>query len=237
MVPFFAASLLICSSFATTPLSLVKDAVRTHSNSHSKVMLTCEKYLGFVQALVDKREISETDTARILDAMVFSAEKHQYQKRKDPQGTPYIIHPIGVSYTLAHLGQVRDADVLIGALLHDTVEDTDTTFEEISARFGLKVEGYVREVTDDKSLSKEERKRLQIADAHHKSSGAALIKLSDKLYNLTDLSQNPPTDWPQKRIDEYFLWAQQVVDQLPPVNSQLKQAVDEVINSYLERLE
>ena len=132
-------------------------------------------------------------------------------------------------------GNVRDTSVVIGALLHDTVEDTQTTFEEIENKFSKSVATLIREVTDDKSLAKEARKRLQVINASHKSKGAAQIKLADKLYNLNDLTNNPPKEWTQERIDRYFEWARSVVDRLPSVNDGLLGAVDEVINSYWEK--
>lgn len=178
------------------------------------------------QGFIDK------DIYRIMDAVAFAAEKHRFQTRKDPDETPYIIHPIGVAYNLMIIGNVRDPDIIIGALLHDTVEDTDTTFEEIDKRFGARVAGFVKEVTDDKSLPKQARKQLQIEHAPEKSAGAAQIKLGDKLYNLTDLSNAPPLDWEKERIDTYFNWAKSVVDALPWVNAPLKQAVDNVIQNY-----
>lgn len=211
-----------------------EEAVRVHSNNHPQVLAECRHYLDVIRDLQREGKLSQEDTMRILNAVAFSAEKHQYQKRKNLDQTPYIIHPIGVSYTLATLGNVHDADVLIGALLHDTVEDTETSFEEIHQVFGSEVEGYVREVTDDKSLPKEERKQRQIDHAKDKSAGAALIKLSDKLYNLSDVLINPPAGWSSERIDQYFLWAQQVVDNLPNVNAELKQTIDEVIASYFK---
>lgn len=172
------------------------------------------------------------DIYRIIDAIAFSAGKHRFQTRKDPDETPYIIHPMGVADHLMTIGKVRDPDMIIGALLHDTVEDTQTTFEEIEQRFGMRVTNFIREVTDDKSLPKQTRKQLQIEHAPEKSAGAAQIKLADKLYNLRDLAKAPPTDWEAERIDAYFQWAKAVVDALPWVNAPLKQAVDEVIQAY-----
>ncbi len=178
--------------------------------------------------------ISADDTARIIRAIRFSAGHHQNQTRKNAAKSPYIIHPIGVANHLMTVGQVHDADILIAALLHDTVEDTSATFEEIRKEFGAIVEGYVHELTDDKSLPKAERKKLQIEHAPHKSFGAAMVKLADKYYNLTDLSREIPKDekgnpWPKERVDEYFAWAKQVVDALPQANPALKKAVDEII--------
>lgn len=176
----------------------------------------------------------ESDIHHILEAVEFAANKHQFQTRANLAQTPYIIHPIGVADQLLMIGKIHDPDILMGALLHDTVEDTDTSFEEIRIAFGERVEGFVREVTDDRSLTRAERKRLQIVHAPHKSAGAAQIKLSDKLYNLNDLLYSPPVDWTKKRTAEYFNWAQQVVNALPWVNAPLKQAVDQTIATYRE---
>lgn len=186
----------------------------------------------FSRTLTTGEGFVDKDMYRIIDAVGFAAEKHRLQVRKDPNQTPYIIHPIGVADSLMNLGQVRDTEIIIAALLHDTVEDTDATFEEIEQRFGIRVANFVREVTDDKSLPKQIRKQLQIEHASHKSAGAAQIKLADKLYNLTDLLKMPPTDWEIERIDTYFKWAQSVVDQLPLVNPPLKEAIDKVIQAY-----
>ncbi|MBS0624323.1 MAG: bifunctional (p)ppGpp synthetase/guanosine-3',5'-bis(diphosphate) 3'-pyrophosphohydrolase, partial [Verrucomicrobia bacterium] len=134
----------------------------------------------------------DQDLLRILHAVEFAAFKHRNQVRKDRQATPYIVHPIGVADHLLTTGLVRDPDILIAALLHDTVEDTDTTFEEIQATFGHRVKNFVKEVTDDRTFSTKKRKALQILHAPQRSAGAAQIKLADKFYNLRDLLHNPP---------------------------------------------
>ncbi|KAF7239573.1 Guanosine-3',5'-bis(diphosphate) 3'-pyrophosphohydrolase MESH1 [Varanus komodoensis] len=151
------------------------------------------------------------DTARLLDTADFAARKHAAQRRKDPERTPYINHPIGVAQILAQEAGVADLAVLQAALLHDTVEDTDTTFAEIEERFGEEVRRIVEEVTDDKALPKAERKRLQIERAARSSRAAALVKLADKLYNLRDMNRCAPQGWSAKRVQEYFLWASKVV--------------------------
>ncbi|XP_033108566.1 guanosine-3',5'-bis(diphosphate) 3'-pyrophosphohydrolase MESH1-like, partial [Anneissia japonica] len=115
------------------------------------------------------------------------------------------------------------------ALLHDTVEDTDTTFEEIEAAFGTEVKSIVAEVTDDKSLPKMERKRLQIENAPKKSMKAKLVKLADKLYNLRDLERSTPKGWTRERVDDYFLWAGRVVDGLRGTNKQLEDELDKLL--------
>ncbi len=222
----------VSQKLVATIFSDTQAAVASYSQNHPGVQAQCEAFIAELRQLLANGEILEHEVARILSGLRFSAEKHQHQTRKGAGQIPYIIHPIGVAHTLATLGQVRDPDVLIAALLHDTVEDTNTSFDEIRAQFGERVESIVRELTDDKSLPKDERKYLQIVNAPHKSPEAAQIKLSDKLYNLTDLLTDPPPGWSAERIDTYFRWAQQVVDALPEVNAPLKQAVDEVIAAY-----
>ncbi len=223
-------SLLLASCLSVFGVSINETHEVVAANSHENVDVL-KTYDAFAAEL-EKSNFSEADMNRILQAVDFAAKKHASQTRKNPEHTPYIIHPIGVANNLLTIGGVRDPDVIIGAILHDTVEDTDTTFEEINQAFGEKVTGYVREVTDDKSLPAMERKRLQIVNASHKSEGAALIKLGDKLYNLRDLSKATPVGWTTQRVDTYFLWAAKVVHNLPDVNPPLKQAIDNVISTH-----
>merc|ERR1711953_394455 len=154
------------------------------------------------------------DTIRIIAATDFAAMKHRDQRRKDAEETPYINHPIGVAQILTEEGGITDADVIIGALLHDTVEDTDTTLDEIEEKFGSRVRHIVDQVTDDKNLPKMERKRLQVENAPKKTKEAKLVKLADKLYNLRDLNRCTPKDWDEERAQNYFIWAKQVVSGL-----------------------
>lgn len=180
--------------------------------------------------------ISEAEIYRILQAAEFAAERHQKQTRHNVQKTPYIIHPLHVARHLLMTGHVYDADILMAALLHDTVEDTDTSLDELRGHFGYRVQQLVQELSDDKSLPKEERKHLQIQNAAKKSLEAALITLADKLSNLSDMLENPPVGWDLERISNYFLWAQEVVRNLPPVNPFLLNAVDDIIEEYWQRL-
>ena len=139
--------------------------------------------------------------ADLLKAADFAAKKHRDQRRKDSAMSPYINHPIGVAHILTDEGGVTDLAVLQAALLHDTVEDTDTSFEEIEEHFGREVRDLVAEVTDDKRLPYAERKRLQIVNAPKKSPKAKLVKLADKLYNLRDLSRETPRGWSDERAE------------------------------------
>lgn len=167
-----------------------------------------------------------TTAAALLQAIMFAAERHRNQRRKDAEATPYVNHPIALAHLLATVAAVDDVDVLRAAILHDTVEDTETTEAELRERFGAAVAGMVMELTDDKTLPKAQRKQLQVTHAPHKSPGAALVKLADKTCNLRDLSTAPPADWPLERRQAYFDWAKQVVDALPPVNAALRAAFD-----------
>ncbi|MGH8558426.1 MAG: HD domain-containing protein [Methylococcales bacterium] len=158
----------------------------------------------------------------ILKAVHFAAKKHRDQRRKDHVSSPYINHPIAVALMLAEIGNVDDPEVIAAALLHDTVEDTDTSPEELEVQFGARVRSLVEEVTDDKSLKKMERKRRQIEHASQLSSGAALVKLGDKISNVTDITNAPPADWDLKRRLEYLDWAEAVISNCPQVNRSLE---------------
>ena len=162
----------------------------------------------------------------LLEAITFAAAKHRNQRRKDAEASPYINHPLQLAHVLATEGDVTDLKTLMAAVLHDTVEDTETSYDELRERFGQKVANVVMEVTDDKSLPKAERKQRQVEHAPHMSKRAALVKLADKTCNLRDVARSPPTGWTLKRKQEYFDWAKQVVDGLPPVNAKLLQAFE-----------
>ena len=163
----------------------------------------------------------------LLDAMMFAAERHKNQRRKDAEALPYINHPIALAHLLATTGGIDDIEVLQAAILHDTIEDTETTEQELRQRFGDTVTDIVVEVTDDKSLPKQRRKELQVENAPHKSRGAALVKLADKTCNLRDMAAAPPADWPMFRRQEYFDWAKQVVDGLPLYSDEMLRAFAE----------
>lgn len=185
-----------------------------------------EQRLSAIDADIRAREIAGDALRLILDAASFAADKHRMQRRKDAEASPYINHPLALARILATEGGVSDPEVIAAALLHDTVEDTDTSLDEIAARFGDRVAGMVAEVTDDKALPKAERKRRQVANAAKKSTGAKLVKLADKISNLRDIAASPPADWSEERKDAYFAWAREVVAGLRGVNGQLEAAFD-----------
>jgi guanosine-3',5'-bis(diphosphate) 3'-pyrophosphohydrolase len=169
--------------------------------------------------------------ALILKAAVFAAERHKSQRRKGAAASPYINHPLGVAELLAGAGGVSDPLVLAAAVLHDTIEDTRTTPAELEEHFGAEVCRLVEEVTDDKSLPKQERKRLQIAHAPAMSAGAKLIKLGDKIANVKDVVADPPADWPLQRRLEYLDWTEQVVVGCRGVNENLERLYDEALRT------
>jgi len=168
-----------------------------------------------------------TDYSALLDALHFAADKHRDQRRKDADASPYINHPIALAHLLATMAGVDDVVVLQAAVLHDTIEDTQTTEAELRARFGDAVTDVVLEVTDDKALPKQRRKDLQVEHAPHASARAALVKLADKICNLRDLAASPPPSWTLERQQAYFDWARQVVRALPPSNPAMLVAFDE----------
>ena len=172
----------------------------------------------------------------ILKAAHFAAKKHRDQRRKDKHASPYIIHPISVALEISQIGGVDDPEILAAALLHDTLEDTDTKPEELEAKFGKKVCEYVLDVTDDKTLPKDERKRRQIEHAKKISKGAALIKLGDKISNVTDVINNPPEDWDINRRKEYLDWAEKVIENCPKVNDRMENKFQEIIKQGREAL-
>ena len=152
--------------------------------------------------------------ALLLKALAFAAHKHRDQRRKDAEASPYINHPIALAEVLAGEGGVTDIEVLAAARLHDTIEDTATTAQELREYFGERIAAMVAEVTDDQALPKAERKRLQIEHAAGISHGAKLVKLADKICNLRDVAERPPAKWDLERRREYFDWARQVIDRL-----------------------
>ena len=164
---------------------------------------------------------------RLIFALTFAAHKHRDQRRKDIAASPYINHPIALANVLANEAHVADENVLIAAILHDTIEDTDTTEEELLCTFGREITDMVLEVTDDTSLPKAERKRLQVAGAGRISHGAKLVKLADKICNLRDISRSPPSGWSLERQQAYFDWAKAVVDGMRGAHPELERIFDE----------
>jgi guanosine-3',5'-bis(diphosphate) 3'-pyrophosphohydrolase len=173
-----------------------------------------------------KRLKTRTSPGLLFDALAFAAHKHRAQRRKDKEASPYINHPIALADLLANEGGVEDPVTLCAALLHDTIEDTETTYAELRRLFGRAIADVVREVTDDKRLDKQVRKELQVAHAPHLTRRARLVKLADKICNLRDLTANPPKGWSRQRRRDYYEWAKRVIDGLRGAHPGLERLFD-----------
>ena len=171
----------------------------------------------------------QNDFALFLSALNFSAGKHRHQRRKDEQASPYINHPIEVANVLWTIGDVSDTITIIGALLHDTIEDTNTTPEEIRTNFGKDVLALVLEVSDNKNLPKHDRKAIQIREAPYLSKRAKQLKLADKICNISDIVNYPPRDWSKQRKIDYLEWAYNVIDGLRGTNIKLETHFDALL--------
>jgi len=171
-------------------------------------------------------QISKEEMNLFIKALAFAAHKHRDQRRKDHRASPYINHPIALADVLCNEGGITDIETICGALLHDTIEDTEATGEELAQEFGAAIRDLVIEVTDDKALPPSERKRLQVVHADTLSDKAKLIKLADKICNLRDVVEHPPQGWDLARRQAYFDWAKQVIDGLRGVHAELEAAFD-----------
>ena len=171
----------------------------------------------------------------ILKAADFAAHKHRYQKRKGKDKKPYINHPIKVAYVLSAEGSVSDPEIIAAGLLHDTIEDTLTTYDELRGQFGQRVANIVVEVTDTKFLAKQTRKQLQSTKASHASAAAQQVRIADKICNLRDILGSPPIDWTPVIKQEYFDEAKSVVDEIRDVNPSLAARFDKLYVHWMRR--
>ena len=163
-----------------------------------------------------------------LKALRTASVAHKFQMRKDGH-TPFINHPIQVAELISSVGNIQNEDILCAAILHDIVEDTPTSYEEVKNMFGKEIANIVMECSDDKSLPKAERKRLQVATVRYKSNSAKIVKLADKIANMNDIIINPPSAWDIERKLAYFEWSKEVVDVgLRGINPGLEAMFDDV---------
>ncbi len=181
-------------------------------------------------------QLTDEKYSIFLRSLCFAAEKHKYQRRKGKNPPPYINHPIKVVEILWQEGSVRDVNVLVGALLHDTIEDTDTSPEEIQLAFGEKVKNIVLEVTNDWRLSKAAMKQKIVDQAPHFSFEAKQIKLADLICNVRDIMNDPPLRWTPTRRLEYVQWAEKVVEGLKGCNEQLEICFEERVTEAKWRI-
>jgi guanosine-3',5'-bis(diphosphate) 3'-pyrophosphohydrolase len=174
--------------------------------------------------------LSLNETRKVFEALAFAAHKHRDQRRKNADASPYINHPIALADLLVNEGGITDYVVLCAAILHDTIEDTETTYEELVTIFGREIADVVQEVTDNKLLEPTVRKQLQVEHAANASPRAKLVKLADKTCNLRDLGSTPPAEWSAERRRQYFDWAEQVVEGLRGENAALESAFDAALS-------
>lgn len=201
-----------------------QEQIYTHPRvlqAFNRVMTTWDAY-----ALTDP----EFPLNKLVVALEFAGKQHVGQWRKDEARTPYIVHPIGVSELLWNVGGVRDGDILIAALLHDTLEDTEATPAEVEALFGKQVLRIVEELTNDPSLSTAENKQRQIDHAPQMSQGAKLIKLADRIYNINDLYTSPPLSWSEEHIAQYIGWGIKLREALKGTNAPLEAHFDQLVS-------
>jgi guanosine-3',5'-bis(diphosphate) 3'-pyrophosphohydrolase len=184
----------------------------------------------------EERTIVSDEFSQLLIAASFAAGKHRDQRRKDIEASPYINHPLSVAELLATEGGSTDVELLVAAVLHDTVEDTATSLDELSQQFGPAISQLVAEVTDDKSLPKEQRKQLQIENAPHKSDRAKQLKIADKICNIRDINKQSPANWDTERKSQYLDWAVRVIAGCKGVNGKLDTLFDQTIDAARSRL-
>lgn len=183
--------------------------------------------------------MNEINLIELFEALSFSADKHRLQKRKDATGTPYINHPLGVARNIAFLDSLtgkEKSDIINGAILHDTIEDTDTTYEEIQIRFNKEVADIVQEVTNKKELSSEESKKYELERAKTLSLPASLIRISDKIENIKDINNLQPVNWEKWRKINYCEWAKALVDNIKIEHVAVKQLKNLFLQRYYETL-
>lgn len=174
--------------------------------------------------------------AALLDGAAFAVRRHGLERRKSGDAIPYSLHPVRVARELARAG-VDDPATLTAALLHDTLEDTHTSAEELEERFGPAVRRIVEEVSDDPALEKAERKRMQVETAPHLSVPARLVRIADKICNVSDVAFDPPPDWEHERRVAYVEWAERVVAGCRGVSPELEGRFDRVLGKARRELE
>ena len=182
-------------------------------------------------------KISAEDVSLILRAFKFAAIRHRDQRRKDKQASPYINHPIAVAETLWEIGEIREVTTLVAGILHDIIEDTDTSPEELERAFGAEICSIVKELTDDKVLPNAVRRRLQLQNVAELSAPARHVRTADKISNLEDIIYFPPAGWSLERREEYVNWAGSVIEGLRGSNHALEKYFGELFMEAVRRLE
>ncbi len=227
---FVLTTLILLISTCFADVNSTREVLRHHSANNSAVLDTYNETVNSWSEYAN-RSGKQWKLEMLLKAVEYAAEKHEGQTRKDAEKTPYIIHPIGVAKLLWEVGNIRNVNVLTAALLHDTLEDTDATEQEIEVLFGSRVLYTVKEVTNDPSLSSQENKERQIEHAPTMSLDGQLVKLADRLYNVRDLNPPPPS-WSDEKVNEYYGWGEKLLEVLRGTNEGVELALQKLINSH-----
>lgn len=218
------AALSLFGGALRADVNSTRELLQSYSANHPKVTETYDRLITEWESC--HRQTPNWDLFRLLTAVEFAAQKHAGQVRKDAEMTPYIIHPLGVTALLWETGKVRSVNVLVAGLLHDTLEDTDATEGEIESLFGPRVLYTIKELTNDPTLEGDAIKEWQVQHAPTMSLDAQLVKLADRVYNVTDLSTSPPPSWPQEKIDSYRSWGRKLLDALRGANPPLEETLE-----------
>lgn len=229
-----SSTILEANQAPSSLIQTTRQQVATLANNNKSVLTVYDNLMGIVQQAAQENVFTSADVDRICAAICFAAEEHQLQTRKNAEKTPYICHPLEVTYDLMKVGQVRDVSVIIGAILHDTSLEKKAAIKELSQKFGSVVANLVKEVKSHPISAQKAHQRDLMIHAADQSKGSAQIELADLLCSLKELSSAPPAHWNKERIDHYFQWAQAVVDRFPEANKPLHDAVKATILAYWE---
>lgn len=230
LVKLLTITLLCLGSYSFADVQSTREVLSSYSSNNQGVLEVYDRVTKSWSEY-DRSHRGEWDFEKLLKAVEYAAEKHEGQVRKDVEKTPYIIHPIGVAEQVWDVGNIRSVNVLTSALLHDTLEDTNATEEEIKELFGARVLYTVKEVTNDQTLSTQENKQRQVDHAPSMSLDGQLVKLADRLYNVRDLDPPPPS-WSEEKVNEYYSWGKKLLAALRGTNEDLELALQKLINFH-----
>lgn len=230
IVFLFLFSLLFISFPSFADINSTREILRQHCQNNPNVLETYNQAATSWSEYANHAD-ADWELERLLKAVEYAAEKHNGQVRKDAESTPYIIHPIGVARLLWEVGNIRSINILTSALLHDTLEDTDATEQEIETLFGTRVLYTVKEVSNESGLSTQKNKERQIEHAPTMSLDGQLVKLADRLYNIRDLN-NPPPSWSDEKVSEYYGWGEKLLKRLKGTNEGLETALKKLISFH-----
>lgn len=225
--------LLICTLFLiplAADIHSTRDVLAHYTDNHA---LTIKRYdricAKWIEYYDHSGEIWDLNT--LLKAVEYAAEKHAGQVKGDKNQTPYITHPIGVAEILWNVGEIRSINVLIAAILHETLQCTNATAGELLTLFGPRVLKTVEEVSYSPELSWEESQQWQIDCAKNLSLDGQLLQLADRLYNIRDLTPLPYT-WSPQKVDQYYDWTKKLLEQLKGTNSMLEAYLTQLLNNH-----